>query len=264
MQYTDIVSQLSSTNTNYDLWRDPIWQSLGVVIGVVVGIASILVAVLIAIKQSQKKSLTYKVDSSVILEVADEFRADLQITFKGSFIDSLMLVLVKFSNNGNTSIEKKDYDRPLVVDFGDQAEVLSFNIVVQSPEDLSVVLKSNNNKAIEIEPLLLNQKDYFILQALVSCYSSTVVSGRISGVRHIKELIENKSEIEIRDKILSDVSHMLAGGGILFLMMLFSVVTRSIFPATYALIGCFIFALVNRLSEYYFNRKIRKTKIRKQ
>jgi hypothetical protein len=256
MEYSYLLAQLPSNTNQYDFWRDPIWQ-------LVIGLLAIGATFFVFFKQLQRKSLIYKIDSSIILEVANEFRADLKIIFKGRSIDSLTLVSVKFSNNGNTSIEKKDYDRSLTVDFGDKAEVLSFNITEQSPDNLDVVLKSGNNKAIEIEALLLNQKDYFVLQALVSQYSSTIVNGRISGVRSIKEIIENKSQMEYVDKALSDMGYMIAGGGILFLAALFSTVTKSIFPITFTLIASYGFVVINRFSEYYFKHKkqeIRNTK----
>jgi hypothetical protein len=70
-----LLSQTSQSSTQYDFWRDGMWQSIGVVTSVILGLLGLALTIFIFIRQTQKKSISYEViSSSPIISVLDEFR----------------------------------------------------------------------------------------------------------------------------------------------------------------------------------------------
>ena len=62
-----------------DFWRDPAWQSVGVIVAVVLT----LLTILIGWRQAQKKSLSYSVSSKInVLDIEDSIKSKVQVTFE--------------------------------------------------------------------------------------------------------------------------------------------------------------------------------------
>lgn len=170
-----------------DFWRDPAWQSLGVI----VGSALALIAIIISLRQWQRKSLAYEVISKEnIVRVSDHsVGSELQILYQGKPVRDLYLVTVKFINSGNTEIRPQDYVRKVSLHFGEKSEILGNKILEQEPSNLDVkVNHDKNQESLLIDPVLLNKRDYFIIQALVTDFKGVMPNGRIAGVSRIREV----------------------------------------------------------------------------
>jgi hypothetical protein len=202
-----LISQVSGANIStsnsapiqapqiLDVWRDPIWQSLGVIIGAVLA----LVAILISLRQWQRKSLVYEVISKEnIVRIADHsIGSDLQISYQGKPINDLYLITVKFINSGNTEIRPEDYIRKIILSFGEHSEILSNKILEQEPNNLDVKINHDKSQeALLIDPVLLNKKDCFTVQSLVTGFQSIKLNGRIAGVTQIREFTPLKIDSE--------------------------------------------------------------------
>lgn len=71
--------------------------------------------------------------------------------------------------------------------FGEKAKVLAFRPVKKKPVDFPLILKTDGRNVI-IDPTLLNSKDNFVIEVLVSGFDGKVrIGGRIAGVKEIKD-----------------------------------------------------------------------------
>jgi len=169
-----------------DFLRDPAIQ-------VVLVIMTIIVPIILYWKQRQRKSLGYEVLSCIPLSSVDRRtlwsyqQAGLQFTFKGEVIH---LITIKVTNTGNVPIKKDDYDAPISFRFGEKAKVLAWRWVEKKPEIIELgTLKSDETGRATIDPTLLNSKDSFMIEMLVSGFDGHVrLGGRIVGVKEIKDM----------------------------------------------------------------------------
>lgn len=205
--HQQLISQVSATSSPtsnapstqppsaQDVWRDPVWQSLGVIIGA----ALALIAILISLKQWQRKSLVYEVVSKEnIVKVADNsIGSELQISYQGKPVKDLHLVTIKFINSGNTEIRPEDYVRQISLSFGEHSGILGNKLIEQEPSNLDVNISHDKSKEILlINPVLLNKKDFFTVQVLVTGFQGVNPNGRIAGVKRIREVTALKLDSE--------------------------------------------------------------------
>jgi hypothetical protein len=206
--YQQIVSQASGTSSpnlniiqtpaTSDFWRDPVWQSLGVIVGAVLAI----VAIIISLRQLQRKALVYEIISTenIIIIANSSLTSKLEISYQGKPIKDLYLITVKFVNSGNIEIRPEDYVRQISLTFGRNSEILGNKITEQEPGNLD--LKINHDKSQEaliVDPILLNKRDFFTIQALVTGFQSVDTNGRIAGVTKIREV----TTLRLNSKALS-------------------------------------------------------------
>ncbi|MEO0645386.1 MAG: hypothetical protein AAFZ17_04395 [Cyanobacteria bacterium J06650_10] len=181
-----VVSQISESPQTLDksgLWRDPAWQAIGVVVAVVIALLSALVGW----KRSRRKNLSYSVISVVkILNLEESVKARVQITYESMPIQNLYLMVIRFTNSGNTPIPPTDYFRPLSITLDKKSEILSTEVIRESPKKLGVVVSHTSHK-VDISSVLLNQKDYFELKILATNLNDISVDGRVAGIRAISK-----------------------------------------------------------------------------
>jgi hypothetical protein len=233
-----LLAQTSQNSPQYDFWRDGAWQSVGVVASVILGLLGLALTIFIFVRQTQKKSISYEViSSSPIISVLDEFRDNFEIKFKGKLVDSLTLLVIRFLNSGNVPIEERDYSRPLSIDFGDQVELLSVNVMEEIPRNLGVTL-THDTRYITVNPLLMNKGDSFTLQVLASKYSFSSVNGRISGVQRITKIdqrLDSQTSKKTNLKLAITAS---------FVSLLAGILANSLSPGLIALVLPIISTLV--------------------
>lgn len=157
---------------------------------VIVGIMAIAVTVVLFVLQRRKKSLSYEILSSTpLLKPQEELKGRLQILFDSKPVADVYLLLIRISNTGNMPIMADDFERPLSVELGPEARILTLDVSEKRPESLKPVARPKEGGIIMVEPLLLNGGDSFILKVIVSQYDSEKfeIDGRIAGVREIRE-----------------------------------------------------------------------------
>lgn len=159
--------------------RDPLWQSVGVVLAFVVSF-------LIYSLQRQQKKLSYAVlTANRLLTVREEIAGKIQVLYDGQPAKDLCLLVIQLHNSGNTPIATSDYERPISLFFGDVARVLSVEIVERNPSSIVADVSLENNRIV-FTPTLLNTKDSLTVKVLLSDFLGTVKSdGRIVGVKEI-------------------------------------------------------------------------------
>jgi hypothetical protein len=112
----------------------------------------------------------------------------IKVLYDDQPVDEVRLLTVRIVCSGTVEIKEDDYVRPLSVDFGSRAVVLSPEVAKTVPDDLAPRLTVHGTR-LEIEPLLLNPGDTLEIAALVSGMSNVEhLDGRISGVTKFIDL----------------------------------------------------------------------------
>lgn len=157
-----------------------------------------LISIWIGWKQIQRKALSYEViSSSNILDIPSGFKDKLAIYYESKSIQQLYLIIIRITNTGNAPITISDYHKPISIGFGNKAEVLSFEILKQTPSNLGAVIKNIQSSSAEyqvlVEPMLLNVNDSFTIKTLITRFKYINFDVRIAGVKSIKEMMSLSS-----------------------------------------------------------------------
>ena len=183
--------------------RDSAWQAIGVIIGAIIGLVGIIVAIYTYVKQTKKKSLSYQIiESTPLLTVNSEIKNKLKFLYENREVDDIHLLILEIKNDGNIPIESRDFEPqfPLTFSFGEQAKILSADIIETTPKDLDPKIERFEAEPhkIVISPLLLNDGDRFRIKLLLTQFLPTAdikLSTRISGVKGVKKVDNNSSNI---------------------------------------------------------------------
>ena len=177
----------------WELLDDVNWDFIAVVVAVAGVVCTTLLGVAVFLLQRRRKELGYRVISRTpLVSVEADVKEQVVVVFGGEIVTDVHLVMVEVVNWGNQAIVPDDYQRPLCVDLGTGARVLSVGRVDSKPEglDVSASIVESRDK-VAVDPLLLNAGDSFTLKILVSTFSGAVsVGGRVVGVKEIGTVLE--------------------------------------------------------------------------
>jgi hypothetical protein len=167
--------------------RDPIWAFVGATVAT-------LVSFILFRLQQTRKALSYTIISqSSLLNFNEEVKGDLKIMFKGRIVSDVSLIIFKIFNSGKLPILSGDFERPMAFDFGNQAEILSAEVIEVTPKNLQALVRTEEKKII-LEPLLLNSGDSMKLKVLLTGFNNCLnLNARIAGVPEIS--IVNRTEL---------------------------------------------------------------------
>ena len=165
-----------------DILRDPLWQFVGAVLG----IFAIIVSIVLFFVQRKKKTLSYEILSKTpVLSATEEIAGQLQILFQGKVVQKVYLLVIRLSNTGNVPIASSDYERPILIRFGEGARILTAEVSESDPKNLNAKVDIHD-QGVLVKPVLLNSGDSITIKSLVSDYSGQLdIDGRIIGVKNI-------------------------------------------------------------------------------
>lgn len=176
----------------------------------------------------RRKALTYSASVTRLLSVHESVRSRVQILLDGTTAaEDVSLVVVTLRNSGHEPIKTADFERPLRIDCGERAEILTLELVETRPPDLKPELKLEGADSsgtagswsfplwsggaagaaahtVVVTPLLLNKGDSLKLKALVNRMGAITVNGRIAGVKEIKRT-DNDVQDNVGNFILAGV-----------------------------------------------------------
>lgn len=164
---------------------------------ITIGMATLVVSLIVYWKQRTHKSLGYEVSSLIPLSSVDPStlwsyqQAGLKFTFNDTTVPQGHFITIRFTNTGNVPIKKEDYDEPINLSFGKSANVLAFRGLEKKPEAIQLNLKPDVDDVgkVVIAPNLLNSKDSFVIEVLVSGFDGKIITrGRIVGVKQIQDM----------------------------------------------------------------------------
>ncbi|ABX04006.1 hypothetical protein Haur_1361 [Herpetosiphon aurantiacus DSM 785] len=164
-------------------------------IGLILAALSMVVPIVWSGIDKDVKSLSYAIiSSSQIVSINEEAKEKIQITFDGTPVEDVRLILLEITNDGDIPIIKSDYEMPITIEIDNQEQILSANIVDVSPENLTIPL-SVTNKRITLDPVLLNPEDKITIKILINNQSNINISSRIIGINNIKDTTIPKKSI---------------------------------------------------------------------
>ena len=160
----------------------PSWQGIGAIISLV----GIIITLIVFWLQLPKRKLLYSISTPrPLLQESNVAIHKLQIVRNGAVIPNPTVVTVRFRNAGRGEIEKSDFSEPIRIDFGPTSVLHSAVHYRSHPPDMPVEL-TQEVSAFSVDPLLLNRKDSFEVQCLVtSPTDDPKVTGRIKGVSRL-------------------------------------------------------------------------------
>ncbi len=167
----------------YDIWRDPVWQFIGVLAAILLGAAGLIVAIRANRQQNKRKELTYQtVFDTPLVSVDKALKSEVEIRFRGSVVEDVSLVSIKVWNSGSLAVRREDCVEPITFELAGRT-VLSFGVNseptgVIKPENLNDFLKLEPNY-LKLSPVLLNPADTITLNMIVSG------QGKIRGAARI-------------------------------------------------------------------------------
>jgi hypothetical protein len=179
--------------TMLDFFRDSLWQFISVIVAVILFIASILV-------NRKKKSLIYEMLAfTPILSVGDALKEKIKVTYDNEPVDNIKLGVMKIQNDGNVPIKPDDFIKPLAFFFGEESQILNFEILESRPP--GIVSKFEKKDGILLfDPLYLNQNDYFIFRFIVSNLKEQPVAApydRLVGVKMLNKVVTSYKQFFI-------------------------------------------------------------------
>jgi hypothetical protein len=164
-----------------DIFRDPVWQFVGVVLAIGVPVA-------IYQLQKQSKRFAYEIIArTTLLTVREELESKVQVLYDGSPVQSLTVFLVRVWNAGSEPIKSIDFERPLSFSAAAPAQILTVATAAVLPESLTPELVFEAH-SLTVAPMLLNPGDSLTVKVLVKNASASLKpDARIVGVTRIQE-----------------------------------------------------------------------------
>lgn len=221
----------------YDIWRDPIWQFIGVLVAILLGffgVAGFIITVKAYRQQNKRKELTYQVEVDTPLVSVDKtLKKEVEIRYRGNMVENVRLVLIKVWNSGSLAVRREDYVVPIEFEItGRQCLDTQVNCEPQEiirPEDLNDFLKLEPDY-LKLSPVLLNPADKTTPADTMTLKLLVSGRGKIKGTARI---IEGKLIEFNPDKQSKTVSYLQLTGGMVILatfiaFLIFSLVAPSL------------------------------------
>lgn len=162
---------------------------------IIVGLLAMILAIFIFFWSKRRPKISYLVEVKKVIYVHGVSAGELTIKFKDRPISTLVLCSIRIKNTGNFPIKVEDWQKPLEISFPQGANVLDTRIAAVSTDGLPIEFSFDQQRAIKISPVLLNQKDGFILEALTDCEVKPRISARIFDVEKIEEINPEKYSV---------------------------------------------------------------------
>jgi|GEM_PF-5027922 len=134
------------------------------------------------------KRLSYGIVSSyLLLSKREEIVSQIEILFDYKSVENLYLLVLRIINDGNQSITKADFDKPLSFHFSEGVEILNSEIERKMPKNLDIEV-THSSTQVNFPPALMNSKDYFDIRLLLTNFDNVVFpDARIVGVKSVRE-----------------------------------------------------------------------------
>ncbi|WP_066385502.1 hypothetical protein [Neobacillus mesonae] len=149
-------------------------------------LVSAFLSIYIYLKSKKKKQLAYDVEFQ--RPVVEKLTNDIKIFYKDNteITETLKMISIRFINNGNEPIKRDDFESDIILRFKKEDDfvptVYEISSYETSPSYLDIqTFNEDFGKLTGIKPLLLNPKDEFTINVLMTNYKGLEVSTRIVG-----------------------------------------------------------------------------------
>jgi hypothetical protein len=185
-------------------------ESILRIVAIVSPILAIIVSIGVYFAQVQKKVISYEIISvSDLLNTEYSVSEDIKIFFSDKRVKKLFIASVRVTNSGDIPIKRDDFESNIKLDLGEKSEVLKVDIPEKNPPNLIPKILSTAN-IVEIEPLLLNPGDTFVIQVFASGKKEMPkFDARIIGIKEPKiDFFVSKKLFRVPNRILYILSFL--------------------------------------------------------
>lgn len=141
---------------------------LGIWVQIFFGLLGLLMPALFWLVDYSSKELDVVIISSTALSpIRNSFVPGLELTLDGKSLDQPYMTVIEIINSGDLSIVAADFDSPLQLNTGGEAQIIRTELASVEPSSLKPDLDINGNLLI-LHPLLLNAGDKIRVNALTS------------------------------------------------------------------------------------------------
>lgn len=169
---------------------------------IIVGALALILSVFIFFWSRRRPKISYLIDLTKIIHVQGVSPGELAIHFKGCPVSTLVLCSIRIKNTGNFPVKIEDWQKPLEISFPQEVNILDSRISAASTDELDIEFSVDQQRIIKISPVLLNQKDGFILEVLTDNEIKPRVSARIFDVEKLDEVRPEKNSLTFLGLIL--------------------------------------------------------------
>lgn len=170
-----------------NILNNQIWTAVGVIASIILGSAAIILFIL---GRKKKRLAYYIISNTQLVGIENSLQDKVKILYDEKEVINVHLISIKFINNGNEPIFVDDFDKPISIKLDNAVNILTHEILEKNPENLDVITLKKE-KFLELEPLLLNPNDNFIVNILASDFEGDLkISARIKG-RHKIEIYKS-------------------------------------------------------------------------
>jgi len=150
---------------------------------IVIPLLALIVPIAIFIGDHKNKTISFEILSeSTVADVTSPLGAKIQVLYDGKKLKNLKTIFIRIINSGNVSIKKTDFEKDLQLLFGKNVRVLASRVDYAYPNNLSVKPIVKDDRVL-VSPLLLNPKDEFTIESLVTGETDKIgIDARIEGI----------------------------------------------------------------------------------
>ena len=158
------------------------------------------------------------IGNTPLVRINSEVKDNLQVLFDGNPVKDIQLLIIKIINTGNVSIKSEDYERPLNLNFDENAQILAAEVIETNPNNIEASANIEEKKVF-ISPTLLNKGDSLTIKILVNQFNNQIsIDARIVGVKEIQNIVEKDIKTELKFFIIG----ILIGMIIVFISIILS------------------------------------------
>lgn len=152
-----------------------------VIIPLSIAIISLIISIYLYYCNKRKHDLTIYLKGKTKITTED-------LPFKHSTSQDIYRIAVKIKNTGTLPFEKKDFKKPIRINYGDNAKILDAKIIEKS-QDLETKYSIYKNELI-INKTFLNLEEFITFELLIDGYSEVHINSRISYIKKINYVID--------------------------------------------------------------------------
>lgn len=166
------------------------------IVGAIAGLLAVAVALFVFFQDRSDKTQRIEVHqisrTTLVNPALSSPPRRVEISYNGRKISDYAVFQFRISNVGGQPIRTADYEVPVTLDFGNVSELLWAEQTDSDPRTLRVETEVKN-KVVELSNVLLNPKDWFMLEIAVVPEPGKIPGaepgGRIAGVKHIEYVL---------------------------------------------------------------------------
>jgi hypothetical protein len=155
------------------------------------------------IKRIIQRSISYETLSNIpILNVNEGDQARVQLLFDNKPVRDARLVTFRIWNSGSPTIQRNDYLKPTMIEFGTHTNVLEADVIEMKPNSLRPnVSTSADKKRVILKPMALKSNESITFKVALSQSKGDVfVNTTIKGIKEAIKEDNVLSKAEVRRK----------------------------------------------------------------